>query len=330
MAEARTFDDWLTAFRAGERRALARALTWAEDGDGRVTRLLAAVGRVGASRVVGVTGSPGVGKSTLVDRIALAWRAQGEAVGVLAVDPSSPFTGGAILGDRVRMAEASLDTDVFVRSLATRGRVGGLSAATGEAVRLLQAYGKSAILVETVGAGQAEVEIMSLADTVAVVLAPGLGDDVQAIKAGILEIADVLVVNKGDRPGADLTVRELRQMLMLGHAADATRPGQVPGWVPRVVRCSAASGAGVDDVVSAIAEHGRALDTTGAAAGRRLRAAEQRLTEALAVACVDEVRSASGVAWQTALQGLATGALGIQEAVCLVRRTADAPAAPRS
>lgn len=330
VAGARTFDDWLAAFRAGEPRALARALTWAEDGDERATRLLAVVRAVGASRVVGVTGSPGVGKSTLVDRIALAWRAQGETVGVLAVDPSSPFTGGAILGDRVRMAEASLDTGVYVRSLATRGRVGGLSAATGEAVRLLQAYGKSAILVETVGAGQAEVEIMSLVDTVAVVLAPGLGDDVQAIKAGILEIADVLVVNKGDRPGADLTVRELRQMLMLGHAAAGMRPDQVPGWVPKVVRCSAASGAGVDDVVSAIAEHGRAVQATGAAAGRRLRAAEQRLTEALAAACVDEVRGASGDAWQTALLALAAGRLGIQEAVRAVRRAADAPPPPRS
>lgn len=323
----------MEAFRAGERRALGRALSWAEDGDERAGRLLGAVGGGRGARVVGVTGSPGVGKSTLVDRLALAWRSSGEAVGVLAVDPSSPFTGGAILGDRVRMAEASLDRDVFVRSLATRGRIGGLSAATGEAVRLLKAFGKTLVLVETVGAGQAEVEIMALADTVAVVLAPGLGDDVQAIKAGILEIADVLVVNKGDRPGADLTVRELRQMLLLGRADAVAGMGQVPGWVPPVVRCSAASGDGVDRLVQAIADHGRALDASGAGAGRRLRAAEQRLREALVGAYLTKLRRQAGGAWQEALEGLASGALGTEEAARAVRRAAleePFPASPQA
>jgi LAO/AO transport system kinase len=252
----------------------------------------------------------------------LTWRAAGEAVGVLAVDPSSPFTGGAILGDRVRMGEASLDRGVFVRSLATRGRVGGLSAATGEAVRLLKAFGNTIVLVETVGAGQAEVEVMALADTVAVVLAPGLGDDVQAIKAGILEIADVLVVNKGDRPGADLTVRELKQMLLLGRAEAVARLGQVPGWVPPVVRCSAATGDGVEAIVRAIAEHGRALDESGAAAGRHLRAAEQRLSETLTGTYLARLKGLAGDAWQEALEALAAGRVGTEEAAQAVREAA--------
>ena len=323
----RSLEEWIEAFRAGERRALARALTWAENGDERAQRLLAALPPPVRGRVVGVTGSPGVGKSTLVDRLALYWRAAGEAVGVLAVDPSSPFTGGAILGDRVRMGEASLDSAVFVRSLATRGRVGGLSAATGEAVRLLKAFGKSLVLVETVGAGQAEVEIMVLADTVAVVLAPGLGDDVQAIKAGILEIADVLVVNKGDRPGADLTVRELRQMLQLGRGEALERLGQVPGWTPPVVRCSAATGDGVEAVARAIGEHGRALDGSGAAAGRRLRAAEQRLTESLSRAYLAELRREAAGAWAEALERLAAGQVGPEEAARSVRAAAERMAA---
>ena len=324
----RSFEEWVGAFRAGERLALARALTWAEAGDVRSARLLAAVGGVHRARVVGITGSPGVGKSTLVDRLALLWRDAGEAVGVLAVDPSSPFSGGAILGDRVRMTDASLDTGIFVRSLATRGRVGGLSAATGEAVRLLQAFGKTTVLVETVGAGQAEVEIMSLADTVVVVLAPGLGDDVQAIKAGILEIADVLVVNKGDRPGADLTVRELRQMLLLGRPTAAERPGQVPGWTPPVVRCSAASGDQVAAVVAAVEQHQAALDGSGAARERRLRAADQRLAEALATAHLDDMRRLAPSAWREALEGMAEGTVGTVEAMRMVRRAAGVEALP--
>lgn len=308
MTATRTFEDWEAAFRRGERLALARALTWAENGDDRAGRLLAAVGPPARrAHVVGLTGSPGVGKSTLVDRLAIALRGRGDRVGVLAVDPSSPFTGGAILGDRVRMAEGTVDPDVFVRSLATRGRLGGLSAATGDAIRMLDAFGKQAVLVETVGAGQAEVEIMSLADTVLVVLAPGLGDEVQAIKAGILEIADVLVVNKADRPGADLTARELRQMLLLGRREADPDAGQVPGWTPPVVRASAATGDGIADVVEAISRHRDALERSGAAAGRRRRAAERALADALAAAYLADVRSRAGPLWEDGVARLARG-----------------------
>lgn len=301
-------DGWIDAFRHGDRRALARSLTWAEGGDPRAGQLLAAVGyRARTAQVVGITGSPGVGKSTLVDRLAMGLRARDRRVGVLAVDPSSPFTGGAILGDRVRMAEGAMDPGVFVRSLATRGRVGGLSAATGDAIRLLDAFGKDVVLVETVGAGQAEVEIMTLADTVAVVLAPGLGDDVQAIKAGILEIADVLVVNKGDRPGADLTVRELRQMLLLGRRDGTAQAGQVPGWVPPVVKASAATGDGIALVLDAIGRHRQALEQSGAAAGRRMRAARQAVEEALWRRHLADVRDAAADRWDEWVARVAAG-----------------------
>jgi LAO/AO transport system kinase len=323
----RTFEAWLEAFRAGETRALARALTWAEDGDERAARLLAAVARGGRrAQVVGITGSPGVGKSTLVDRLVRALRAQGREVGVLAVDPSSPFSGGAVLGDRVRMTEGTADPGVFVRSLATRGRLGGLSAATGDAIRLFDAFGKDVVLVETVGAGQAEVDIMALADTVVVVLAPGLGDDVQAIKAGILEIADVLVVNKGDRPGADLTVRELRQMLLFGRRAGSAATGDVPEWLPPVLRATALSGEGVADVVRAIGDHALALARTGAAVGRRRRAAERALSDALSRLLLTEARAAVGDAWDEAVGRIAAGEADAPAAAAALARRLSAGA----
>jgi LAO/AO transport system kinase len=306
MAE-RTVEEWAAAFRAGDRRALARALTWAEAGDARAQRLLALVGGGRRAHAVGMTGSPGVGKSSLVDRLAVALRRRGRTVGVVAVDPSSPFSGGAILGDRVRMAEAALDTGVFVRSLATRGRVGGLSAATGDAIRLMEAFGKDAVVVETVGAGQAEVDVMGLVDTVVVVLAPGLGDDVQAIKAGILEIADVLVVNKADRPGADLAVRELRQMLLLGGRPEEDDVGRVPGWEVPVLRTSAATDEGVEELADALDRHRQALAASGAGAARRLRAAERALADALARTAVAEVRGAAPAMWEEAVRRLADG-----------------------
>ncbi len=314
--------------RAGQRRALARALTWVENHDPRGERVLRAV-LTGPRRahVIGVTGSPGVGKSTLVDRLTVRFRQRGAQVGVLAVDPSSPFTGGALLGDRIRMAEGTLDRGVFVRSLATRGRVGGLSAAAGDAVRLMDAFGKDTILIETVGAGQAEVEVMALADTVLVVLAPGLGDDIQAIKAGILEIADVLVVNKGDRPGADLTVRELRQMLLLGsgdrpsggtmemeEAGTKSHGGNRPWSVP-VLKVSAAADDGMEALITAALRHWESLRDRGLLTARRRQEAEHALREALKDDLLRPFLSALGAErWDVEVQGIAEGRQSVQEA----------------
>jgi LAO/AO transport system kinase len=199
---------------AGSHRALARVISKIEDRAPGYRDLVADLHHhAGNARVVGVTGSPGAGKSTLVDKVAAAYRDQGLTVGVIAIDPSSPFTGGAVLGDRIRMASNSGDMDVFFRSMSARGRLGGLSTATADAVTALDAFGKDRIVVETVGAGQNEVDIVKTADTVAVLVPPGSGDDVQMLKAGILEIADLFVVNKADLPGADRTVQELREML---------------------------------------------------------------------------------------------------------------------
>ncbi|MEU6860869.1 methylmalonyl Co-A mutase-associated GTPase MeaB [Glycomyces sp. NPDC046736] len=235
------------AARAGDRRATARLVTIVEnqyEGAAELARLV----KGGDATVVGVTGSPGVGKSTLVSALIGAWREQGLRVGVLAVDPSSPFTGGAILGDRVRMADHALDDGVYIRSIATRGHLGGLAATTGAAVRLLEGLGFDVVIVETVGVGQAEVEIASLADTTLLLLAPGMGDGIQAVKAGVVEIADVYVVNKADRPGADGTVRDLKAMMSLVRR----EPGE---WRQPVCTTIASESKGIDDLVAAIGKH---------------------------------------------------------------------------
>ncbi len=266
---------------AGNRRALARLLTLienrAEQAGAIMTRLYPHTGR---AHIIGVTGAPGTGKSTLVAALAKAWRAEGKTVGILAVDPTSPFTGGAILGDRIRMRDLSGDAGVFIRSSATRGALGGLAAVTLDQARVLDAVGFDLVLIETVGAGQNEVAIARMAQTTVVVEAPGLGDEVQAIKAGILEIADVLVVNKADRPGATQTVRALRTMIETGHPALKTRwmhHGQMVGvddrgvsnnhdpavWIPPIVETVAADGKGVDLLISKIEEHQRYLEGAG-------------------------------------------------------------------
>jgi LAO/AO transport system kinase len=258
----------------GERRALARLLTDVENEREGVETILASLfAHTGRAWVIGVTGAPGTGKSSLVNALAKAYRAAGQTVGILAVDPTSPFSGGAILGDRIRMRDLAGDKGVFIRSMATRGSLGGLARATRAAVRVLDAAGFDLVLVETVGAGQSETDIVRAAHTTLVVEAPGLGDDVQAIKAGILEIADVLVVNKADKPGADTTVRGLKTMLELGHPAARTQllshhglllpmPAASNGdhepaglWLPPVIRTIATDGQGVDELVRAIQAH---------------------------------------------------------------------------
>ncbi len=238
----------IEALLAGDRRAIARAITRVERGGPEAQALLAAVyPHSGHAYVVGVTGAPGTGKSTLVNGLALTYRAQGQTVGIVAVDPTSPFTGGAILGDRVRMQALSGDPGVFIRSMATRGNLGGLAWATRDAVTVLDAAGFDVIIVETVGAGQSEVDIAQAAHTTIVVTVPGLGDEIQTVKAGILEIADVFVVNKADYPNADQTVAQLRTMLNLDPHADT--------WRPPILKTIATTGEGVPEVVEAIQQH---------------------------------------------------------------------------
>jgi LAO/AO transport system kinase len=262
----------LERLEAGDKRAVARLISWVEDGDRAQLRDAAEAlnPAAGRAQVVGLTGSPGVGKSTLAGALIAAYRGQGLTVGVLAVDPSSPFTGGALLGDRVRMQRHALDDGVYIRSMATRGHLGGLAWATPQAVRVLDAAGCDVVLVETVGVGQAEVEVAGLADTTLVALAPGFGDAVQVAKAGILEVADVFVVNKADRDGAEVVARDLRQMLHLGEA----RPWQVP-----VVLTVAERGEGVAQLVEAVAAHRRQLESGGELERRRRRRAAREVEE---------------------------------------------------
>jgi len=268
---------------AGDRLALARLLTQIENEQPEGFETLSALfPHTGQAHLLGITGPPGTGKSTLVNRLALALRSRTQkTVGVVAVDPSSPFTGGAILGDRIRMRDLSGDPGVFIRSMASRGALGGLARTTSAVVDALDAAGFGWILIETVGAGQAEVEIARTAHTTLVVEAPGLGDDVQAIKAGILEAADLLVVNKADLPGADKTVRALEASLELASAARPAPEDHGPhgrtdqGWQPTVLQTVALHGDGVNEVIDAILRHRAHLETTGGRVGRdrqRLRA----------------------------------------------------------
>jgi LAO/AO transport system kinase len=253
--------------RAGDARSVARLISLVEDGDPALPEVAAALAPyAGHAQVVGLTGAPGVGKSTTTNELVRVLRAGGHRVGVLAV---------AILGDRVRMQEHTTDSGVYIRSMSSRGRLGGLSAATPQAVRVLEGAGCDVIVVETVGVGQAEVEIAALADTTLVLLAPGMGDAIQAVKAGVLEIADVFVINKADRPGADATYRDIQGMLGLGERA----PGD---WRPQVVRATAVKGEGIDDVAAAIEKHRAWLMSSGELTHRRERRASVEV-EAIAL-----------------------------------------------
>ncbi len=267
MSRGRDVATLVARAREGDARSVARLISLVEDGSPELPAVAAALAPyAGRAQVVGLTGSPGVGKSTTTNELVRSLRATGRRVGVLAVDPSSPFTGGAILGDRIRMQEHTTDAGVYIRSMSSRGQLGGLAAATPQAVRVLEGAGCDVILVETVGVGQAEVEIATLADTTLVLLAPGMGDAIQAVKAGILEIADVFVVNKADRPGADATYRDIQSMLALGE--------RVAGdWRPQVVRAVAVKNEGIDDVVAAIDKHRAWLESSGSLTARRERRA---------------------------------------------------------
>ncbi len=261
---------------AGDRRAAARLVTLMED-DGAAAReaIAALYPHTGHAHIVGVTGSPGTGKSTLVYELAKEFRSRGKTVGIIAVDPTSPFSGGALLGDRIRMQKLSTDDGVFIRSMASRGQLGGLARATGDAIKVLDAFGRDIIMVETVGAGQSEVEIARAAHTVLVVDAPGLGDDIQAIKAGLFEIADIFVVNKADRDGAERTLLTLQMMLDMN---EVSREGD---WRPPLIKTIALQGEGSVLVADAVEEHLAHLKESGQLHIRSRRLAEEELRRIL-------------------------------------------------
>lgn len=259
-------EDLITRAREGDVRSLARLISLVEDDNAALPAVMSALAAyVSGAAVIGITGAPGVGKSTTTTALVHQFRAQGKKVAVLAIDPTSPFSGGALLGDRIRMQEHALDNQVYIRSMATRGHLGGLSAAVPQAIRVLDAMGFDPIIIETVGVGQSEVEIAGHADTTLVLLAPGMGDAVQAAKAGLLEIGDIYVVNKADRDGADSTAREIRNAISLG-------PTRGPeDWRQRVVMTSADRGMGIEELVRDIADHREWLDSSGQLQQRRHR-----------------------------------------------------------
>ena len=296
-------------------RAVARVLRHVDDRvSGYVEILKDLFPHTGRAFILGITGNPGAGKSTLCDRVIAAYRAQGKRVGVLCVDPTSPYTGGAILGDRIRMQRHALDEGVFIRSVATRGHMGGLSRSAREMVRVLDAFGCDVVLVETVGVGQDELEITRTAHTTVVVMAPGMGDEVQAIKAGIMECADVFVVNKADRDGADGTVRDIELMIALGSevmiASGKTRghsvhskvalvgaldaPALSEEWTPPIVRCISTRGEGVEQLVKAAEQHKEWLQGTESGRAQRRQRLSQELREGLREALIHEAERSIG------------------------------------
>ncbi|MGD9630451.1 MAG: methylmalonyl Co-A mutase-associated GTPase MeaB [Pyrinomonadaceae bacterium] len=273
---------------AGDARTVARAITRIENGgEGSADLMKAVFPRTGNAVVIGITGSPGAGKSSLVDKLALYYKDKGDRIGIVCIDPSSPFSGGAILGDRIRMATLGLDKNVFIRSMATRGNLGGLSRATVDAVAILDAAGFDKVIVETVGVGQDEVEIVKTADVSVVVLVPGMGDDIQAIKAGIMEIGDVFVINKADREGVLRTQKELEALLSLAHRPDM--------WDPPIVRTIATENKGIEDLAAAIESYKDFVSAgTEAAATRKFAVARWRLIELLQESLIRELMETNG------------------------------------
>jgi LAO/AO transport system kinase len=287
---------WVGGARDGDPRALARLISLVENGAPELRPVMTALAPLtGRALVIGLTGAPGVGKSTLSAALVAAYRAQDRRVAVLAVDPTSPFSGGALLGDRVRMQDHATDPGVFIRSMATRGHLGGLSRATPQALRVLDAAGFGVVLVETVGVGQAEVEVAALADTTLVTVAPGMGDAIQAAKAGILEVGDVFVVNKADRPGAQETVRDLRTMIAMAQRNETD-------WKPPIVTTVAVTGDGIDDLVTKVAEHWAWLDASGQREARRLARAREEIA---AIAIAELRRRVGGLPGDSRLDALA-------------------------
>ncbi|HME31177.1 MAG TPA: methylmalonyl Co-A mutase-associated GTPase MeaB [Terriglobales bacterium] len=270
--------------RAGEVRALSRAISMVEDRTKESTELLKALFPYsGNALLLGLTGSPGAGKSTLVDQVAREYRKQGKTIGVVAVDPTSPFSGGAILGDRIRMQSHYADTGIYIRSMATRGSLGGLASTTADVATVLDASGRNLVMIETVGVGQDEVDIVRLADVTIVVLVPGMGDDVQTIKAGIMEIADIFVINKSDRDGAERVEREVRAMQSLALRNDS--------WTPPIVKTVATSGTGMTELLAAIEKYCEYLQQDGRAQARRIENWRKRIAEMLRDALFQRVLS---------------------------------------
>jgi LAO/AO transport system kinase len=268
-----TIDEIVKGVLIGDRRSIARAITIAEDNTPEAQKLIAAIyPHTGKAHIIGLTGPGGSGKSTLIEKMVREYRRKGKTVGVVAVDPSSPFTGGAFLGDRIRMQELSTDEGVFIRSMATRNYAGGIAKATKDAVKILDAAGKDIILVETVGAGQSEVEIIKVAQSIVVIHAPGLGDDIQAIKAGLMEIADIFVVNKADRENADKAAMDIQAMLQLNNKETA--------WKPPILKTIALTGEGVSQLIEKLEEHKNFLEKEEERRKSLLRA-EAELVEAI-------------------------------------------------
>jgi LAO/AO transport system kinase len=271
---AETIQTWVDRIRSGDVRALARAISVIEDARAESLPLLKALFPYsGRARVIGMTGAPGAGKSTLVDQLAREYRKQQRTLGIIAVDPTSPYTGGAILGDRIRMQAHHADPGIYIRSMATRGFLGGLARATADVATLLDASGKDLVLIETVGVGQDEVDVVRLADITVVILVPGMGDDVQTIKAGIMEIADIFVINKSDREGADRVEREIRAMQTLALRKDK--------WTPSIVKTVAVEGKGVPELAAAIAHYEQFLQQQNLLLTKKISNWRERLIEML-------------------------------------------------
>ena len=284
MADTNHIPEFIQRIRNGDIRALSRAISAVEDHTPESTALLKALfPHTGNALLLGFTGSPGAGKSTLVDQVAHAFRKQGKTVGVVAVDPTSPFSGGAILGDRIRMQSHHADNGIFIRSMATRGSLGGLASTTADVATVLDASGRDVVMIETVGVGQDEVDIVRLADVTIVVLVPGMGDDVQTIKAGIMEIADIFFINKADRDGAERVEREIRALQSLAMRKD--------NWTPPIVKTVASSGTGIGELVEAIGMYHAFLELDDRARARRIANWRERIAEMLRDALFQRVLS---------------------------------------